>query len=47
MSTLNEALLDLVTKKLVEPEEALVKSMDKNGFDALLKRAGFTIKGHA
>jgi twitching motility protein PilT len=40
MVTLNEALMDLVTKKLVAPEEALAKAVDKNGFEALLKRAG-------
>jgi twitching motility protein PilT len=38
MVTLNDALLDLVTRKLVAPEEALAKAVDKNGFDALLKR---------
>jgi twitching motility protein PilT len=39
MNTLNDALLELVTKRLVEPEEAHSKSMDKAGFEALLKRA--------
>ena len=32
------ALLELVTKKLVAPDEALSKAVDKNGFEALLKR---------
>ncbi len=40
MVTLNDALMDLVTKKLVAPEEAYGKAVDKAGFDALLKRAG-------
>ena len=40
MVTLNDALLDLVTKKLVAPEEAYAKAVDKTGFEALLKRAG-------
>ena len=40
MVTLNDALMDLVTKKLVAPDEALSKAVDKAGFEALLKRAG-------
>ena len=39
MVTLNDALLDLVTKKLVAPEEAYAKCVDKAGFEAALKRA--------
>jgi twitching motility protein PilT len=44
MVTLNDALLELVTKKLVDPQEAYVKAVDKNAFEALLKRAGFDTK---
>jgi twitching motility protein PilT len=44
MATLNDALLDLVTKKLVEPAEAYAKSVDKTAFEGLLKRAGFDTK---
>jgi twitching motility protein PilT len=44
MVTLNDALLELVTKKLVAPEEAYVKAVDKPGFEALLKRAGVDTK---
>ena len=44
MVTLNDALMDLVAKKLVAPDEAYVKSVDKNGFEALLKRGGHDIK---
>ena len=42
MVTLNDALFDLVSKKLVAPEEAYSKSLDKTGFEALLKRAGLS-----
>jgi twitching motility protein PilT len=41
MVSLNDALMDLVTKKLVMPDEALSKAVDKGGFEALLKRGGF------
>ena len=44
MVTLNDALMDLVTKKLVEPQEAWMKSVDKTGFEGLLKRAGIDTK---
>ncbi len=47
MVTLNDALLDLVTKKLVAPEEALAKAVDKTGFEALLKRAGAGVSAAA
>ena len=40
MVTLNDALMDLVAKKLVEPNEAMSKAVDKAGFEALLKRGG-------
>jgi twitching motility protein PilT len=44
MIALNDALVELVKKKTVEPEEAYVKSVDKSGCDALLKRAGIDTK---
>jgi twitching motility protein PilT len=44
MVTLNDALFDLVTRKLVEPQEAYLKSVDKTGFEGLLKRAGLDTK---
>ena len=44
MVSLNDALMDLVTKKFVAPEEAYSKSVDKTGFEALLKRAGVDTK---
>jgi twitching motility protein PilT len=47
MVSLNDALIDLVTKKLVAPEEAMAKAVDKSGFDTLLKRAGITLAGPA
>ena len=40
MVSLNDALMELVTKKLVAPDEALSKAVDKAGFEALLKRGG-------
>jgi twitching motility protein PilT len=44
MVSLNDALMELVTKKLVAPEEALAKSVDKPGFEAQLKRSGMVFK---
>jgi twitching motility protein PilT len=41
MVSLNDALYDLVQKKLVMPDEALSKAVDKGGFEALLKRGNF------
>ncbi len=43
MVTLNDALMDLVAKKLVAPDEAHAKAVDKAGFEALLKRGGFAL----
>src|SRR5690348_13363510 len=40
MVTLNDALMELVTKKLVAPEEAYLKAVDKPAFEALLKAKG-------
>ena len=44
MVSLNDALMELVTKKLVEPEEAYLKSVDKAAFEGLLKRANIDTK---
>ena len=38
MVLLNDALMDMVKKKLVEPQEAYVKAVDKVNFENLLKR---------
>jgi len=38
MVSLNDALMDLVLKKQVEPAEAYAKAVDKPAFDAVLKR---------
>jgi hypothetical protein len=35
--------MDLVTNKLVEPDEALSKAVDKAGFEALLTRGGAAV----
>ncbi len=40
MVTLNDAPMDLVTKKLVAPDDALSKAVDKAGFEAIVKRTG-------
>jgi len=49
MVSLNDALMDLVTRKLVAPDEAYSKAVDKPGFEGLLKRAGLDTrpKSHA
>ena len=44
MVALNDALMDLVTKKLVEPDEAYAKAVDKAAFEGLLKRANIDTK---
>jgi twitching motility protein PilT len=43
MVSLNEALLDLVAKKIVAPDEAYSKSVDKPNFEASLKRLGMSL----
>ena len=42
MVSLNDALMELVTKKLVAPDEAYAKAVDKGGFESLLKRSGLS-----
>ena len=42
MVTLNDALADLVRRNLVTPEEAILRSVDKPGIEALLKRPAST-----
>ena len=44
MVALNDALMDLVSKKLVEPQEAYLKAVDKAAFEGLLKRANIDTK---
>jgi len=44
MVSLNDALMELVTKKLVAPEEAYLKAVDKPALEALLKRSGIVLK---
>jgi twitching motility protein PilT len=44
MIGLNDALMELVTKKQVLPEEAYTKAVDKVGMETLLKRVGFDPK---
>ncbi len=43
MVTMNDALLDVVEKKLVEPADAWVKAVDKGNFEAMLKAKGHDV----
>jgi twitching motility protein PilT len=43
MVSLNDALYDYVQKKLVTPDEAYSKAVDKPAFDGMLKRGGFKL----
>jgi twitching motility protein PilT len=43
MVMLNDALYDLVQKKVVEPRDAYIKSVDKANFETMLTRGGFKI----
>ena len=44
MVSLNDALFEYVQKKVVAPEEAYSKAVDKAAFEALLKRANIPLK---
>ncbi len=44
MVMLNDALMDLVKKGLVEPMDAYIKAVEKPGFEALLTRGGFRLQ---
>ncbi|MDQ2746218.1 MAG: type IV pilus twitching motility protein PilT [Acidobacteriota bacterium] len=43
MVMLNDALMELVKKGIVEPHDAHLKAVEKTGFEALLNRNGFKI----
>jgi twitching motility protein PilT len=43
MLTLNDALIELVEKKLVDPDEAYVRSVEKSGMAAALKQKGHKV----
>ena len=43
MNTLNDALLELVEKKVIDPDEAFMKSVEKAGLLASLKSKGFKV----
>ncbi|WP_275439569.1 type IV pilus twitching motility protein PilT [Archangium violaceum] len=43
MQTLNDALLDLVKKKLCEPNDAYIKAIAKAEFKQMLERSGFKV----
>jgi len=44
MVTLNEALFELVRKKIVEPKEAYLKAVAKADFKGLLERANIRLE---
>jgi twitching motility protein PilT len=44
MTLFNDALIELVSKKTVAPEEAYRKAADKTGFMSALTKAGITLK---
>jgi len=44
MKTLNDALLELVQQKIVDPQEAYWNAVDKTEFRALLSRNGITVE---
>lgn len=43
MVMLNDALMELVQKGMVEPRDAYIKAVEKTGFEALLTRNGFKL----
>jgi len=43
MNTLNDALLELVEKKVIDPDEAYMRSVEKAGLVASLKAKGFKV----
>jgi twitching motility protein PilT len=47
MQTLNDALFDLVKKKLVEPQEAYTKAIHKTELKQMLERGGFKLEAEA
>jgi len=47
MQTLNDALFDLVKKKLVEPQEAYSKAIHKGELKQMLERGGFKLEAEA
>lgn len=44
MMTLNDSLLDLVHRELVEPEEAYLRSTDKDGLETSLRASGHELE---
>ena len=43
MTTMNDSLVDLVKRKVVEPKEAYFKAVNKAEIKGLLSKAGFEI----
>jgi twitching motility protein PilT len=44
MATLNDALIELVNKKVIEPKEAYMKAVAKNEFKNMLEKAGHKLE---
>ncbi len=44
MSTLNDSLMELVDKRVVDPAEAYMKAVDKAGFESMLKAKHIALK---
>ena len=44
MTTMNDSLLTLVDQKIVEPQEAYMKSVDKPGIESALKQRGHKVE---
>ncbi len=47
MSTLNDALVDLVERGIVEPKEAYMKAVDRAGIETAFKAKGYNVALHA
>ena len=43
MSTMNDSLMDLVKRKIVDPKEAYYKAVNKTEIKGLLAKAGFEV----
>jgi twitching motility protein PilT len=44
MVTMNDALMDLVKRKVVEPQDAYAKAVAKTEFKNMLERNGFSVE---
>jgi hypothetical protein len=44
MTTMNDSLIDLVKRQVVDPKEAYYKAVNKPEFRTLLTKAGFALE---